>query len=128
MLFLIGIGVAVACTALNALSANVGSLSSNPATAQRQIGERLQAMYGDTVTADHDVEVRVQYQFLLGTYSLPFHKPCGQTFQEVGAENAAELGSAGGGGGGGSYYLVVVLRMFPEWPVGIVSVGSPAQV
>lgn len=58
---------------------------------------------------NHDVEVYVQYQVrfmgVTGAGSLPFHKPCGKTFLQVGAENQAELGGtgSGSGGGGGGY-------------------------
>jgi hypothetical protein len=132
LFFFASVGVAVACTALAALTINVGQVSNNPVTAQGQIGDRLQAAFGSVATPAHDVEVRVQYQVsfmgFTSSHSLPFSKPCGKTFSQVGQENQERLqqGQQTGAGGG---YDGTLWDLFPGWSgciygCGIVDVGE----
>lgn len=73
------------------------------------MGQRLQEQFGSQFGPDVDVEGYVLVRpsaRLPGGVSIPFHKPCGQTFEEGGAEldpANPDNGNAGTGGGSGGY-------------------------
>lgn len=107
LLLIVAAGVTIACVVHSGpkFAINVGAVS--PATIGKEIGESLQKQLGGTFGRNDDVEGTVSYVAKLpiiglrgGLYSVPFHKPCGQTFEER-AQEIWPLLSGGGGGLGG---------------------------
>lgn len=106
------VGVSMACTLFAPRTVDVGVVSSNPAVAQSEIGDRLELALGTTIDRGGSVTVTVYFQVLV--FGLPvnfermFQKPCNKTFEEVGDDNAAATaaGASGGGGGSGGFYYV----------------------
>src|SRR5690606_3215709 len=75
------------------------------------LGDALQEIYGSVYGRNTEVEGIVRYRAAVplgiqaGLNSVPFHKPCGKTFQEAADENWNFGGHGGGmcGGSGGTY-------------------------
>lgn len=104
LLGLLFTGTTLACTVLQGpqFSATV------VATSLTEVGQRLQEQLGSQFGPDVDVEGYVLVRpsaRLPGGAPIPFHKPCGQTFEERGAEldPSNQNNNTGTGSGGGGY-------------------------
>jgi hypothetical protein len=92
-------GSAIACTVIDgvAFQAQVAANSLSEAASQ------LQAQLGSQYGRDHDVQgyvlVRVSVLGVSGATTIPFHKPCGETFEEAGERMQNASASTGGSSG-----------------------------
>lgn len=95
-----------ACIIVDGVGFNVTILEAiEPDNVGEQIGEALQNALSGQYSNDHDVSGTVSYRAKLpygfqgGLQTVPFDKPCGQSFKERAMEIWPGLGGAGGGGG-----------------------------
>ncbi|WP_313246854.1 hypothetical protein [Stenotrophomonas rhizophila] len=114
LLLLLAAGAA-ACIKHSGVQFDITVLKVTPSNVAEEVGKKLEDTLGTTFDRNHDVEGVVRYSVKLplglngGLHSIPFTKPCGQTFKErqkscgptsrvavtAGVAAAAEWGEAG---------------------------------
>jgi hypothetical protein len=112
LLLLLAAGAA-ACIKHSGVQFDITVLKVTPSNVAEEVGKKLEDTLGTTFDRNHDVEGVVRYSVKLplglngGLHSIPFTKPCGQTFKERAEElwsnfaGGGDGGSCGGGGMGG---------------------------
>ena len=99
LLLLLAAGAA-ACIKHSGVQFDITVLKVTPSNVAEEVGKKLEDTLGTTFDRNHDVEGVVRYSVKLplglngGLHSIPFTKPCGQTFKE----RAEELWSNYAGG------------------------------